>query len=106
MPARDISAIAEDMIDTLLEENFDLDEAYGITESSLTVYLTLMQERVLGQTTVGAIEAAANEAAHLIVDRVRIQKERGSRPYMTASEVIVEEPTVPAPTRFERDPVI
>lgn len=108
MPARDISAIAEDMIDTLLEEGFGSDDVYDITQSSLAVYLTLMQELVLGElATEDAVEAAADEAAHLVVERVRIQKEEvSSRPVITANEITIEVPSGPAPTRFERDPVI
>ena len=109
MPARDISAIAEDMVDTLLEEGFGPDAAYGVTQRSLTVYLTLMQERVLGEFAVdGSIEAAADEAAHLVLNNVRTQRQvssRTGRDRINASTE-VEEPRVITPTRFERDPVI
>ena len=94
------------MIDTLLEEDFDFEESCDITEDALALYLTPMQERILGDVTDDAIEAAANEAASLVVTRIRLQ--RGTFPTVEESEppLIVEEPTGPIPTRFERDPVI
>ena len=107
MPARDISAIAEDMIDTLLEEGFDSEESYGITENALSLYLAPMQERILGEVTAEAIRAAANEAANIIVTRISLQRAVSLVNRDTVNKVeVTEESRKPPPTRFERDPVI
>lgn len=97
------------MVDTLLEEGFDPEGVYDVTQRSLAVYLTLMQERVLGDlATEDAVEAAADDASYLVVNNVQYQREGSTRlgNAIVNESSVVEEPDVVAPTRFERDPVI
>jgi hypothetical protein len=109
VPARDISVIAEDMVDTLLEEGFDLETVYDTTQRALAEYLVPMQELVLGElATEDAVESAADEAAFLVINQ--IIRQRTVAAAVSGGDVVNEptepEPTVIAPTRFERDPVI
>lgn len=97
------------MVDTLLEEGFDPEDVYDVTQRSLAVYLTLIQERVLGElATEDAVEAAADDAAYIVVNNVQYQRDGSPR---TGDAIVnesasVEEPKIIAPTRFERNPVI
>jgi hypothetical protein len=96
------------MVDTLLEEGFDLETTYDTTQRALAVYLTPMQELVLGETASDeAIGEAAEEASVLVVSRVLRQRESSQvLGGGLSKEAVPEEVRDPSPTRFERDPVI
>ncbi len=107
MPARDISDIAEDMIDTLLEEGFGLEGSCNAAELAITEYLMPMHLNIMGDDPRANDDprASAANAADIVITRIRAQKE--SRIIQAPRlEPTPKEPEVPPPTRFERDDVI
>jgi hypothetical protein len=76
MPARDIVDLAEDMIDTLVDEGVDRDTAGETTEAALTLYLAPTLALMMGTGRgLREIEQDAQVAASLAVSHARTRQQ-------------------------------